>query len=134
MPLHTKLPKSRALVELLALLVVLALLLAGVRGMVLVCPLITSAVPCLSSEYVVPEIVTDSPGLSVVPGASTYSVVPSRTFGVYVLPLMVKAAAVTGPLPIVDVTPLMTTTEPDADAGMLNVVPEMVRTPPGVRV
>lgn len=58
--------------------VVLALLLAGAFDIELVLPLIMSAVPFGSREYVVPEIVTASPGFSVVPPPKLYSVVPSR--------------------------------------------------------
>ena len=73
--------------------VVVALLLAGVLAMVLVFPLTTSAVPFLSSEYVVPDTVIASPGFRVVPGETTYSVVPSRTVAETVLPPMVSAGA-----------------------------------------
>lgn len=136
MPLHTKLPTSRAFVEELdGVAVVLALLLAGILGIVLVLPLITSAVPAPSNENVVPDIVTTSPGRNVTPGPNTYSIVPSLTLAVYVFPSIVSAAAaVMGPFANVDVTPLITMTKPEAEAGILNVVPEMVRTPPGVRV
>lgn len=115
--------------------VVLAVLLAGVFGMELVFPLIMSAVPLESSEYVVPEIVIASPGFSVVPGARTYSVVPSRRVGEYVLPSIVRAGAeVTPGRPRVEVTPLTTMTDPDAEAGIEIVVPDIVMMPPGVRV
>lgn len=115
---------------------VLALLLAGMRGILLVWPFMTSAVPWESSEYVVPETVTAEPGFRVTPCASANSVVPSRTLAAYVLPFIVSCAAarVMGICGMVDVTPLMTMTDPDAEAGMLNVVPDTVRTPPGVRV
>ena len=127
-PLAMNSPGSRDVVELLELLdvlwlldeeaVVLALLLAGVLGIVLVLPLITRAVPLGSREYVVPDTITESPGFKVVPWPSTNSVVPSRTVAEYVFPSMVSAAAaVMGPWPRVLVSPLMTTTEPDADAG-----------------
>lgn len=128
-PLQMKSPASRPRVE---LAVVLALLLAGRTGMLLVAPLTMSAVPCGSRLYVVPLIVIAWPGRSVIPGARTNSVVPSRVVAVYVLPLMVSSgAAVRGLLPKVEVTPLMTMT---LFAGMLYVVPETVTTPPGVRV
>ncbi|KAF2689476.1 hypothetical protein K458DRAFT_413754 [Lentithecium fluviatile CBS 122367] len=135
-PLAIKSPGSRVVVELelepelellpdvLELLaddddlVVDALLLAGVFGMVLVFPSIMSAVPLGSREYVVPDTTMDSPGFSVWPSPITNSVVPSRTVAEYVLPLIVRAAAaVMGPWPKVDVWPLITTTEPDADTG-----------------
>jgi hypothetical protein len=142
-PLAIYSPGSREVVNLLPSVlmlfdgdaVVLAVLLAGVRGIVLVLPSTTRAVPLGSSEYVVPETTTDAPALSVVPCPSTNSVVPSRTVAEYVLPSMVRAAAaVMGPWPSVEVSPLMTTTEPDADAGREYVVPEIVRAPPGVNV
>lgn len=79
-PLAMNSPGSRDVVELLELLelldvllmldeeaVVLALLLAGVLGTVLVLPLMTSAVPFGSREYVVPDTTTESPGFRVVP-------------------------------------------------------------------
>lgn len=115
--------------------VVVALLLVGVFGIELVFPLMTSAVPFESREYVVPEIVIASPGFNVVPGPRTYSVVPSRTVAENVFPSIVRAGAAVMPgRPRVEVTPLTTITDPDAEAGIEIVVPDTVMTPPGVRV
>jgi hypothetical protein len=115
--------------------VVLALTVAG--PIVLVWPLIIMKLADGPSEYVVPEIVTAGPpGVNVVPGPMTTSVVPSTTVAEYVWPFRVRiAATVTGPgLLSVEVTPLTTTTEPEPLAGRLYTVPLTVSTPPGVRV
>ena len=114
--------------------VVLALTVAG--PIVLVWPLTIMKLADGPSEYVVPEIVTAGPpGVSVVPGPMTTSVVPSTTVAEYVWPFRVRiAAAVTGPGLSVEVTPLTTMTEPEALAGRLYTVPLTVSTPPGVRV
>lgn len=145
-PLAMKSPGSRTVradLELRLLLAlpdadrdVLALLLTGVLGNELVLPLMISVVPFGSRLNVVPETTMDWPGFNVVPGPSTYSVVPSRTVPEYVFPSIVRSGpGVMGPdRLIVDVTPLITTTEPEAVAGMEMVVPERTMTPPGVRV
>ena len=122
--------------DLLAKSVILTVLLAGVFDIVLVLPLTTSAVPDGSRKKVVPEIVTASPGLRVVPGPREYWVVPSTTEAENVFPFIVSAgAAVIGPFfPSVEVTPLTTTTEPEPVEGIESVVPEITRLPPGVSV
>jgi hypothetical protein len=136
MPLAMKSPTPRSLV---VLCVVLALLLAGELEIVLVLPLTTNAVPPGTREYVVPSITISPLGCRVEAELSTYSTVPERVVAVMVFPsTMIAGAEVTGPSPFVgdsvDVTPLIITTEPDAESGKEKVVPETVMTPPGVRV
>lgn len=99
-----------------------------------VAPLTTSTEPDAGAgiEYVVPETVKALPGTSVCPAPTTKAVVPSFTEALILLcPSSVRAgeAALS-----VEVAPFATTTEPEPDAGIENVVPELVTTPPGVRV
>jgi len=119
-------------VELIAeLLVVLADVLAGVDPIVLVLEPTISAVPDESRLIFVPETVITPPGVRVVPGPRTYSVIPLETVAEKVWPFSVRAGG--PPMPKTEVCPFTTTT-PEAEAGSEKVVPETITCPPGVRV
>jgi hypothetical protein len=98
-------------------------------------PLMMIAEPVAGKVKVVPDTTTDPPCVRVVPGATTKEVFEPDTPAVIVCPLTVNTGSgVIAGLedPKDEVCPFTMTAEPDT--GKLNVVPDTVTTPPGVRV
>lgn len=97
-------------------------------------PLITRTEPeaVAGIENVVPETVTAFPGATVCPGATTNAVVP-LTMEALILLCVSREMTGVGP-ENVEIAPFTTKTEPDADEGMENVVPETVTAVPGASV
>lgn len=98
-----------------------------------VCPLMTIAEPVAGQEKVVPDTASEPPGVRVDPGAKTKAVEEPETLAVIVWAPKLKTGTVVWPDPSTEDFPLTKTAEPPPE-GRLNVVPEIVRAPPGVRV
>jgi hypothetical protein len=96
-------------------------------------PLMMIAEPVAGREKVVPDTTSDPPGVNVCPGAKMKAVEEPETLAVIVCaPKLKTAGAAEGLKPRAEVFPFTMMAEPP-DA-RLNVVPETVKAPPGVRV